>query len=51
MIIFTTGSDYQASAPLVFLTKTKKSKAETLFSDYYDTKQLRISQENYLLSG
>ena len=39
------------SAPLMFLTKTKKSEDETFFPTYYDTKQIRISQEKHLSSG
>ena len=39
------------SAPLIFLTKTKKSKAETPFPIYYDAKQVRINQEKHMLSG
>ena len=36
---------------LMFLTQTKKSKAETTFSNHYDVKQARISQEKHLLTG
>ena len=35
----------------MFLTKTKKSKAETPFPTYYDAKQVRINQEKHMLSG
>ena len=38
---------------LVFLTYTKKSEAETFFSNsnYYDVEQARISQEKHQLMG
>ena len=37
------------SVLLVFLTKTKKSKAKIFFSNYYEAKQVRISQEKHNL--
>ena len=37
------------SVPLEFLTYTKSSKDKTFSSTYYDAKQIRISQEKYLL--
>ena len=43
--------DRAHSAPLMFLTKTNKSKAETSFTTYYDARQVRIRQEKHLLSG